>query len=257
LYGAHITRFTPRDRGELLFLSPRSSFEAGKAIRGGIPIVFPWFGNRSDGKEGPAHGFARTRAWTCIGAEHHDDELKLRLVLEPGERVGWDGDDHFTVEVQMSFGRALRIELTVRNTGEQPFTFETALHTYLRVDDIREVEITGLEGTSYLDKTEQQLRKTASSSPLRIGKEVDQVHVATESTCVLRERGAIRAEIEKQGSRSTVVWNPWIEKTAKMRDLDPESWRSFVCIETGNIGEDRVTLGGGEAHTMTASYRPR
>lgn len=257
LYGAHITRYAPRGHRELLFLSPRSSFERGKAIRGGIPIIFPWFGGRSDGRPGPAHGFARTRAWTYEGSQHTDDELSLRFVLRPGERADWEGEERFVVEARMSFGAALRVELTVRNTGEQAFSYEAALHTYLRVDDIRDVELTGLEGTSFLDKTEQQLRKTASSSPLRIGQETDQVHIATETTCVVRERGVITAVVEKQGSRSTVVWNPWIEKTAKMRDLDADSWRSFVCVESGNLGEDRVTLDGGASHTMTTILRSR
>jgi glucose-6-phosphate 1-epimerase len=153
LHGAHVTRFQPRGQKPVLFMSEKSLFEVGKAIRGGVPICFPWFGARQDGRPGPAHGFARLVEWELIGVEQAGDrdiEIHLRLVSSEATRGEWGGE--FEVDYRVSIGAALGLELRVKNTGEQPMRIEEALHAYLAVSDVRKASIEGLAGVTYSDR---------------------------------------------------------------------------------------------------------
>ncbi len=146
--------------------------------------------------------------------------------------------------------------LQARNNGQDPFRFEEALHTYFVVSDIREVSISGLEGTEYLDKTDGLKRKRADESLIRFTKETDQVHLNTRSTCVIDDPVLNRRiVIAKSGSQSTVVWNPWSEKAGTMADLGQNVWTHFVCVESGNIGENAITLEPGATHRMAVAIR--
>ena len=236
LQGAHIAQWTPRGHRPVLFMSSRSMFAPGKAIRGGVPVIFPWFGPRSDGQPGPAHGFARTLPWT------QQAEGIFELIHE-GYRL------RFTVTV----GASLQMELEVRNDSGKAVVFEEALHTYLSVADIRSVELDGLQGTTFIDKTDGMKRMVQPAEPIRIAKETDQVHLNTQSTCVVTDPvWNRRIVIEKTGSDSTVVWNPWIEKTAKMADMAPDEWRNMICVETANAADNAVSLEPGATHKLTA-----
>lgn len=239
LQGAHITAWTPRGERPVLYMSPRSLFAEGKAIRGGIPVIFPWFGARSDGKPGPMHGYARTSLWTV---DHErtlaDGRMQVQLSLEP-------------MTLRAIFGATLEVDLVVCNESAEPLAFEDALHTYFAVGDIEQVTLTGLENTTYLDKTESFAVKQQPDAPMRITKETDQVHVDTTSTCVIHDPAwNRRIIIEKSGSDTTVVWNPWSEKSKSMADMDADGWRGMLCVETANAGRNAVTLSPGESHRM-------
>jgi glucose-6-phosphate 1-epimerase len=230
--GAHLTRWTPRGQRPVIFTSSRSLFVPGKAIRGGVPIIYPWFGPR-EGQ--PMHGFARTSEWKVENLAAGTAELSLSQL-----------------RFRVSVGLTLGMELEVHNDSNEPLTFEEALHTYFAVGDIHQVSVTGLENTAYIDKADGCREKRRDSAPVRIAKETDEVYLNTRAACVIDDPAwSRRITIEKTGSESTVVWNPWIEKSKTMSDLDPEEWRGMLCVETANVASNAITLAAGATHKMT------
>jgi glucose-6-phosphate 1-epimerase len=257
LQGAHVTHWTPRDQRPVLFVSPKSLFVPGKAIRGGVPVIFPWFGARGDGKPGPAHGFARNSEWVIEGTNLRDDgRVGITLALTPNDVTRGFGYSAFHLHFRVTIGTDLEMELEVCNDAKEPLTYEEALHTYLAVADIRQVSVSGLEGTAYIDKTDGFKRKKLGNEPLRITKETDQVHLSTKSSCIVHDPvWNRRIIVEKSGSDSTVVWNPWIEKTKGMSDMATDDWKEMICIETANAADNGIHLSPGTFHKLTASIR--
>jgi glucose-6-phosphate 1-epimerase len=269
--GAHLTHWKPKGMAPAIFVSARAEYAPGKPIRGGVPVIFPWFAERHDGKAGPQHGFARISEWELAFAAMSGDELHLAWTLEPNELSRELGFDHFKLGYRMTIGRKLTLELTVANDSgnggaraadaskEQmealgaPLVFEEALHTYYAVADVQKVSIEGLGGTEYIDKVDGNKRKKQTEDVLRLTGRTDRPYLNTTATCVLRDEvGARRITVAKSGSKSTVVWNPWKESTANMADMEPDGWLHMTAIETANVGEDAVTLKAGAAHTMRA-----
>jgi glucose-6-phosphate 1-epimerase len=257
LQGAHLAEWRPAGEQPVLFLSARSEYVPGKAIRGGVPVIFPWFGPRHDGKAGPQHGFARTSVWELAFAAVAGDEVHLTFTLGPNEVSRALGFDHFRVAYRMTIGKRLRLEMMVANDldaaeGEgAALVFEEALHTYLAVSDVERVELMGLGGTAYLDKRDEAKRKVQPDGAVRLTEITDRVYLETTATCVVEDAGAgRRIVVEKAGSHATVVWNPWAEATAKMGDMEPDGWRGMLCVESANVEEGAVSLKPGETHTM-------
>ncbi len=249
LQGAHLTHWQPIGQAPVLFLSEQARFERGTAIRGGVPISFPWFATRSDGRTGPAHGFARIQPWELAFAAMAGDELHLTLTLGPGEESVSLGFDHFRVVYELRIGKTLRLRLTVANEAAEPLIFEEAFHTYFSVDDVRQTTVTGLEPTAFLDKTQGSEQSEAAGTALTFAAATDRVYLATEAACVLHDLPGKRAITNhKAGSRTTVVFNPW----KAMADLGEAEWPHLLCLETANAGVDRVTLPRGETHSMEA-----
>jgi glucose-6-phosphate 1-epimerase len=254
LQGAHLTHWQPTGGEPVLFLSKKTELAPGKAIRGGVPIAFPWFAvdrktDRVDGKPGPSHGFARVQDWTVAFAAMAGEDLHLTLTLGPTEMSRRMGFDRFRVAFQLVIGRTLTMRLTVANDAETPLVFEEALHTYFTVGDVAEVTVTGLEGTAYVDKAHGGVRMPGMDAPITFTEETDRLFNHTETTCVIHDAvNKRRIMVEKANSATTVVWNPW----KGMADLGPEEWHGMVCVETVNAGESPVTLAQGETHTMQA-----
>jgi D-hexose-6-phosphate mutarotase len=162
----------------------------------------------------------------------------------------------FKAQFLMTFGEKLRMEFSVLHMGGEPFLFEEALHTYFHVGDVREISITGLEGNSYLDKTQAAREMNEALSPIRIVGETDRIYLDTIAQCVIDDPKLNRKiTIEKTGSDTTVVWNPWIAKAKAMSDFGDEEWPQMLCIETCNVGPSAITLSPGQSHTMTAEIR--
>jgi len=255
LQGAHLTNWTPHGQRPVLFLSPKNPFVAGKAIRGGVPIIFPWFGPRRDGKPGPDHGFARTTEWTLESARARDDgtiEILLTLTSSAATRELFAPD--FLLRFRVTVGSTLEMELETHTVSTEAFRFEAALHAYLAVSDVRHASVTGLEGTVYIDKTDGFKRKSRDAQPLRIAKETDQVYVNTSGPCIVHDPAwNRRIVVEKSGSESTVIWNPWIEKTETMSDMEPDGWKQMLCVEAANVADNAVHLPPGGSHKMSAS----
>jgi glucose-6-phosphate 1-epimerase len=257
LQGAHVTHWTPRGHRPVLFVSPKSLFVSGKAIRGGIPVIFPWFGSRGDGRPGPAHGFARSMEWAIEGTRlHNDGNVEITLALSPNNVTRGFGYDGFHVRFRVTVGSELELELETRNDTRETLIYEEALHTYFAIADINQVSVSGLEGTTYIDKTDGFKRKKLGNNPVHVAKETDQVHLNAKGTCVVHDPVRNRRIIvEKSGSDSTVVWNPWIDKTKGMADMAPDDWKEMICVETANVADNAVHLPAGASHKLTARIR--
>lgn len=255
LSGGHVMTWAPRGEAPVLWLSGHASFAPGKSIRGGVPICWPWFGPHEREPGFPGHGFARTVPWTVEGAEAlADGSIRLILALAPSDatRVQWPHASRVTNAVTV--GRDLGISLVTRNLGAEPFVLGEALHTYFAVSDVRQAPIFGLEGCRYLDKVAGGEVRT-QAGPIVIGSEVDRVYLGTTADCTIDDTGlGRRIRIAKEGSRSTVVWNPWEAKATKMGDFGPEGYLGMVCVESGNALEDVVIVPAGGEHALRVRY---
>jgi glucose-6-phosphate 1-epimerase len=253
--GAHVSAWRPHAvPAPVLWMSAGSYFEAGKAIRGGVPICFPWFGAHAADPKAPGHGFARLRDWTLIeAAEAADGTVTLALELAADKALTPLWPHVFRIVHRITIGATLTMALEVTNPGAEAFTFEEALHTYFAVRDVREVRVTGLERTDYLDKMSGLGRKTQTDDAIRFIGETDRVYLDTRSECVIHDPGERRRiVIRKTGSDATVVWNPWIDKARAMPDFGDQEWPEMVCVETCNVNVHKRTLAAGATHTMTA-----
>jgi glucose-6-phosphate 1-epimerase len=258
LQGAQITQWQPTGQEPVLFLSERSFFTPGKAIRGGIPIIFPWFGARTASPDdprtdGPSHGFARISEWTLAFAALAGDDLHLTLTLGPSDASRSLGYDQFALVYEITVGAELHLQLTVSNQDSKPLNFEEAFHTYFSIGDSQQVSIIGLSDTEYLDKTDNFKRKRQTDPLLKLTGETDRPYLDTVVPVnvddpVLRRR----ITVDKSESKSTVVWNPWSTLTATLPDMSPLCWLTMVCIETANVATNAITLNSGEHHTMEA-----
>jgi glucose-6-phosphate 1-epimerase len=252
IQGAHLTAWQPMGQQPAIFVSRKSDFAPGKAIRGGVPIAFPWFATRHDGKPGPSHGFARIQDWTLAFAAMAGEELHLTFTLGPTEISRNLGYDNFRLAYQLIIGRTLTMQLTVANDAAAPLVFEEALHTYYTVADIHETTVDGLDGVTYVDKTDKFQLKVQHGAVI-ITETSDRVYLNTESTCVLHDTGGKRrVTIAKTGSNTTVIWNPWESGAAKLPDLDPTEWHEYIAVETSNAAVNAITLAQGATHVMQA-----
>ncbi len=195
--------------------------------------------------------------WTKESQRTLDDgKVEIAMVLTTSDATRALFNASFHLRFHATIGSELEMALETTNDGSEPFTFEEALHTYLSVGDVREATISGLEGALYIDKADGSRRKTQGHEPIRFDKETDQMHLHTSATSTVHDRvWNRRIVIEKSGSASTVVWNPWIEKTLGMSDMAPDSWMQTVCVETANAGENAVQLAPGATHRMSATIR--
>ena len=253
LHGAHVTHHQPTGQAPLLFLSARSRFDAQASIRGGVPIVFPWFGARA---AAPDHGFARTSEWTVESVERAGRGVAIALSLGPtaAGRAFWPHD--FLLTYRVTIETALELDLAVENRSDTSFTFEEALHSYLQVGDVAQVALSGLGGAGYVDKTDGMKRKTLGPDPFRLDGETDRVFPGAGGDCVVVDPVLRRRlSVDKRGSATTVVWNPWSDKGSHMADLGPDQWRSMLCVETANAMDDAVELAPGARHSMAVAIR--
>jgi len=249
-HGAHVLRWR-KDGREVLFVSPRSKFEPGQAIRGGIPVCFPWFGDDPEGKGRPAHGFARRVAWRLVEEEHAPDALRVAFELTDDDSTRALWPHRFSARLTARLGPVLDLAFTVTNTDTRPFRYEEALHTYLAVGDVRQVALRGLEGARYRDKTRAGAIGHEGAEPLRFTEETDRTYHGIESVCTLQDPVLGRTlEITKCDARSTVVWTPWTDKAARLADLGADAWTGFLCVESASIGPDAITLEPGASHTL-------
>lgn len=239
-HGAHVTRFQKRGEAPLLFMSAASEFAHDKPIRGGVPVIFPWFGPR----EGlPVHGFARLAEWELLATKVlPGGSISLHFRLPP--------DDGFNVDFTVTVGATLTMELAVSNSGTSDFSFENCLHTYLQIGDIHQMEISGLRGVRYFDKV-LNTWSAETAEILRIDSEIDRVYQDTESAVEIHDSALRRViRVGKSGSMSTVVWNPWVEKSKRMPDFGDDEYQVMVCVESGNVCENSITLAPGEASIL-------
>ena len=255
LQGAHVATYQPHDQAPALFVSRAAIYRAGKSIRGGIPVCWPWFAQHPTDPAKPMHGFARAAMWHVLGTAVIDGATQLRLGLgdDDGTQAIWP--HAFALELVVTVGGRLDVELIARNTGDEPFRCGGALHTYFQVGDARQVAIHGLDGCAYVDKVDAG-RQKLQRGPVTIASEVDRIYLDTTADCVIDDpRLGRRIRVAKSGSRTTVVWNPWAEKARAIADFQPEEYLEMVCVETANAntaGDEIVVAPGGE-HRLRAT----
>jgi glucose-6-phosphate 1-epimerase len=249
LQGAHVTQFKKKDEPPLLFLSQCSRFVEGQPIRGGIPVIFPWFGAREGLGQ---HGFARVKAWDLKEvAPAPDGSVRVRFRLPACPEAA--GFPPFTADYLVTVSQSLTLQLVITSQSEDAeFTFENCLHSYFEVGDVTAISITGLKGLNYLDKVAHFVEQTETHDALRIASEVDRIYQnATGTVEILDPRLGRRIRVEKQGSTSTVVWNPWIAKSRQMPDFGDEEYERMLCVESGNVASNSISLPPGAVSTLT------
>ena len=252
LHGAQVTSWRPVGMDEVLFLSSKSRWQEGQAIRGGIPICFPWFRAKADDPKAPAHGFVRTRTWQLQSIVQEERGVLVSMSFESDEqtRHWWPGE--FRLSYRVVFGRELILELFCTNTGKTGFRFEEALHTYNRVADVAHVRLEGLDAVHFLDNTDSNAEKVQHAD-VKITGPTDNAYLSTQNNVELMDPELHRqVRLKKSNSRTTVVWNPWQEGATRLNDLGNGEWMQFVCVEASNILNASVDLAPGEENKLTA-----
>lgn len=254
LQGAQVLSFQPHGQPDWLFLSPRARFEAGQAIRGGVPLCWPWFGPDPDGLGRPAHGFARLRRWSLRGArDGSDGATELALVLRDDEATRALWPHAFELRLDIRVGATLRLSLSVHNSGDGAFTLTQALHSYFAVDRLDAARVLGLEGCGFIDQVPgAPPAGSATQEALRFSGRLDRLYQGVPDRLqLLGAAGGQRLTLRSAGSRTAVVWNPGAELAAGMADLGPGAHQHFVCVETANAGDERIALPPGGRHRLT------
>jgi glucose-6-phosphate 1-epimerase len=223
----------------------------GQAIRGGIPICFPWFRGKSDDPKAPAHGFVRTKSWNLESVKADGEEVAVTMstTSDEGTKKWWPHE--FRASLRVTFGRELKLEFMVENGGTNEARYEEALHAYYLVADIASARVQGLDGASYLDNTNGN-REKKQIGEVSVSKATDSAYVNSESALTIIDPVLKRRiHIRKENSRTTVIWNPWKEAAEKMSDMGTDEWKKMLCVEGANILANSIILGSGARHTTT------
>jgi glucose-6-phosphate 1-epimerase len=253
LHGAQLTSWQPAGAEQVIFLSEHSRWENGRAIRGGIPVCFPWFRGKPDDPLAPAHGFVRTKQWQLGSITEQDGSVIVELSTESDETARRWWPHEFRLVNRFAVGTTLALELNVANTGSMPFQFEQALHTYFRVGASQQVRVRGLDGVRYLDNTDRN-REKVQSGDVTFASATDNAYLDTHAELDVIDPTLHRTiRTDKQNSATTVVWNPWQQGAAALSDLGNEEWQRMTCVEASNILHSAVSLAPGQQHTMRAT----
>ncbi|MGB5636967.1 MAG: D-hexose-6-phosphate mutarotase [Waterburya sp.] len=256
VYAGHILSFKPVNQQEdVIFLSSKVDYQSGKAIRGGTPICWPWFGPDPEAKGRPNHGFVRNRLWQmrdAIATQDGATKITMGLVDTPETRKIWDYS--FDLAIAITVGSVLTVELITRNTGEQPFTITQALHTYFKIGDINQVAVLGLQDQEYLDKVDGGKQKTQTGEVTFSG-ECDRIYLDVQPELVIEDRLLNRKiRVTATNSKTAIVWNPGADVAAKMADLGDRDYENFVCLETANAANEIIEVSAGNQYILTSQY---
>ena len=255
-YSGQVLSYRPKSqKDDLLFVSDRAYYEDGKAIKGGIPVCWPWFGADPDDLGRPAHGFVRNRQWEVTGSEslaNGSTKVILGMVDSNETRKIWPHT--FKLSIEITVGDSLKLALVTRNSGDDSIAISQALHTYFYVGDISKVQVLGLDGIDYLDKVDGFAEKT-QSGPVTINGEVDRIYKGVTGELVIEDESLGRKiRIASSGCSTAVVWNPWSEIAASMGDLDDDDYKKMICVETANAGPETVEIAAGSEYRLEAEY---
>jgi glucose-6-phosphate 1-epimerase len=241
--------WTPARQKPVLFMSDKAVFAEGEPIRGGLPVCWPWFGGREDL---PSHGFARLRFWDFVRGEDSAEGVELVFRLHGNGDLGWPYP--FELNLNVHLGETLAVALEMKHLGESTVEISAALHTYLRVGAIEQTRVEGLAGSHYLDSLDDH-RKRSQVGAVIFDREVDRVYLADGDVRVVDPVWQRTLDIDKSGSRATVVWNPWIEKSKRLADLPDDAYHDFLCIEAANTSGDVVRLAPQGTHLLRQMIR--
>lgn len=241
--GGHVLAWTPAGADPVLWTSASSRFAAGSPIRGGVPLVWPFFGQGADGTRTPQHGFARISEWdlreaTVSPSGRATITLGLTTDRVPAELRGGVPDD-VELLMQVTMGSSLELRLIVQ-AGEVPVDFEEGLHTYFTVGDVRRVRVTGLDQAAYEDRVSGQ--GFTQHGDITFTGETDRIYESTDTVRIVDPVLGRTIQISKAGSAQSVVWNPWIDKSAAMADFGDDEWTGMVCVEAVNVRDAAIHL---------------
>ena len=256
VYAAQVLSYQPTEEDEdLLFLSSKSYYDDGKAIRGGIPVCWPWFGPNAVGLDRPSHGFVRNGLWTVaetVATTAFETRVRLKFPENTHNDHCWQ--QAFALELEISVGDTLTLDLITRNTGEQSFSITQAFHTYLQIGNIGQVRVLGLEGADYVDKLDEGRQKRQTGA-LTVWEEVDRIYTDVKNELIVVDAAfKRRIKIAAVSNKSAVVWNPWTKKSKVLPDLDDGDFRRFICVETGNVAADVVEIPPGSVHRLLTNF---
>ncbi|MFL6587761.1 MAG: D-hexose-6-phosphate mutarotase [Luteimonas sp.] len=254
LHGGHLLSYVPTGGEDLLWLSPRLA-DAPAAIRGGVPVVWPFFGRQGQHNDVPSHGFVRTVRWQLVEAARGVDG-SVSLTLAPPRYA----DLGLELRMHLRIGATLEQALETRNTGDAPVAFTQALHSYFRVSDVADVRVEGLDGLRFLDKNDGYAAHAQTGAwvldDARDPGRSDYIYVDAGGGYLLDDPGLDRRiELETSGSRTLVVWNPGEAAAERGSDMNDGAWRGFLCLEAANAGPDIVRLAPGQTHVLTQRVR--
>ena len=247
ILGATVLSYIPEGGREVLFLSRRSGFQPGRAIRGGIPLCLPWFGDDPTGSGLPKHGFFRLFEWEVAGTSFRDGDSSVLLTLADSASTREYWPRSFRAECRVSLGSSLSVSVKVINAGTEAFGLSCAFHPYFAISNITRIEMPDLASEEYLDHlapSTAESRKTQAGT-LRFSGEVDRIYLRSGPVDIVDPASARRIRVAGCGTAQTVVWNPWKEKCSAMADLEAGDYLRYVCVEPGIIAppEARVEAG--------------
>ncbi|NJN72133.1 MAG: D-hexose-6-phosphate mutarotase [Limnothrix sp. RL_2_0] len=256
IYAGHVLSYRPAGATEdVIFLSSDVVFKEGKAIRGGVPICWPWFGPDPEGLGRTNHGFVRDRLWSVISTETTTSgATRVILGLKDTAETRQIWDYSFELAIAITVGSSLTLELITRNTGDKTFTITQALHTYFQIGDISQTKVLGLDNCDYIDKVDGGKQKNQLGE-VAIASEVDRVYLAVPNTLTIEDPAlSRRINIHSKNSKTAIIWNPWIEKAANMGDLGDTDYKTMICVETANAADDAVKISPQSEYNLTAIY---
>ena len=257
LYAGQVLSFLPTGEGEdLLFLSQKSYYDAGKAIRGGIPICWPWFGPDPKDLNRPSHGFVRNGLWAVTGTQAASEfETKVKLMFLGTEQSDSFWQKPFSLDLEISVGNTLTLELTTRNTGNQVFSITQAFHAYLHIGNINQMQILGLDGIEYTDNLDSHTQKLQMGAVTVTG-EIERIYADVNNELIIDDSAFNRQiRITSSSNKTAVVWNPWTTKSEKLPDLENDGYQRFICVETGNVVADVVEIQPGNEYNLITNFR--
>ncbi|MGH8382081.1 D-hexose-6-phosphate mutarotase [Pseudomonas sp.] len=261
--GAQVLSYQRIGEPPLLWLSEQAIFKQGKSVRAGVPVCWPWFGHLTrnpqavqkmyHGVEASAHGLVRGRDWQLLGIDNKGDVVRVDFTLPDtlGDLPGWP----HTVELKLSIVMAeqLSITLTSYNLDNAPVTISQALHSYFAVSDVRQVQVQGVDGLGYIE-TLANWELRSQKGDLDFAGETDRIYLQSpDQLNIVDPAWNRRIRLASSGSRSAVIWNPWIERAAELPDMADDGWQCMLCIETANVWDDVVTLAPGATHSLSVS----
>jgi len=257
LHAGQVLSFQPKgETDDMMFLSSKAYYQDGKAIKGGTPICWPWFGADPEGKGRPGHGFVRNRSWNVIATEAlSNGDIKVTLGLDdtPETQAIWP--KAFSLRQEIVVSDTLTLTLITRNTGKEKFSITQALHTYFKIGDIAQVKVLGLEGCDYIDKVGGGSAQKQQSGAVIIESEVDRIYLNVGNVLTIDDNVlSRRIQITSQGSKTAVVWNPWEKISKEMADLEDDDFKRLLCVETTNAASDVVEVAPGGECRLVANY---
>lgn len=250
LQGAQLSEFTPKNGKPLIWVSQDEDYKEGKSIRGGIPVCWPWFGV-SQNEGWPIHGVARNMLWRADEVSEQDDVVRVSFTLPMThiDQTYWPHKS--SLKIVFTLSDSLHIELINKNLGNEAFSFTQALHTYFPTPAIEKTSVDGLQGANYIEFGEGPFEQNAV---VEFARETDMVYQNAPLVQKIYTPDGI-IEVGRENSTSCVLWNPWIEKAKRLSNFRDDEYHTMLCLEAGNVMDDKVTLEPGQSHSLIHTVR--